>query len=107
MHRYIKNRDESPSNVKSMPVFHNNRVYVTLGGDIWWGKHRAWLKCIDVTKTGEVTKDCEIWSYELQRHCCATPAIHDGLVFVGDCDVDYDQLCRIGSPVSLDDYRVV
>ena len=38
VHRFVGNRKESPSNIKSMPVFHNNRVYVTGGGDIWWGK---------------------------------------------------------------------
>ena len=85
VHQYIGNRRESPSNIKSMPVFHNNRVYVTVGGDIWWGKHQAWLKCIDATKTGDITNSAEIWSYALQRHCCSTPSIYDGLIFVADC----------------------
>ena len=85
VHKYIKNRKESPSNIKSMPVFHNNRVYVTVGGDIWWGKHQAWLKCIDATKTGDITNSAQIWSYELQRHCCSTPSVYDGLIFVADC----------------------
>jgi len=85
VHEYLGNRSESPSNVKSMPVFHGNRVYVTVGGDIWWGKHQAWLKCIDATKTGDITDDGEVWSYPLERHCCSTPSIHDGLVFVADC----------------------
>jgi len=85
IHQYIKNRSESPSNIKSMPVFHNNRVYITVGGDIWWGKHQAWLKCIDATKTGDITNSGEVWSYPLERHCCSTPAVYDGLVFVADC----------------------
>jgi len=85
VHQYIGNRSESPSNIKSMPAFHGNRVYVTVGGDIWWGKHQAWLKCIDATRTGDITDDGEVWSYPLQRHCCSTPSIHDGLVFVADC----------------------
>ena len=50
--QYLRNREVSPSNIKSMPVFHDNRLYVTHGGDIWWGKNQAWLKCIDATKTG-------------------------------------------------------
>ncbi len=66
-------------------MFHGNRVYVTFGGDIWWGKHQAWLKCIDATRTGDITDDGEVWSYPLERHCCSTPSIHDGLVFVADC----------------------
>jgi outer membrane protein assembly factor BamB len=85
VHRYNGNRRESPSNVKSMPVFCDNRVYVTVGGDLWWGKNQAWLKCIDATKTGDVTRTGEVWSYPLERHCMATPAVHGGLVFAADC----------------------
>jgi outer membrane protein assembly factor BamB len=83
--QYIGNRSESPSNIKSMPVFYRNRVYVTVGGDIWWGKNQAWLKCIDATRTGNITNSGEVWSYPLEQHCCSTPSIHDGLVFVADC----------------------
>lgn len=85
VHKYIGNRRESPSNIKSMPVFYKNRVYVTVGGDIWWGKHQAWLKCIDATETGDVTDYGELWSYPLERHCCSTPSISNGLAFVADC----------------------
>lgn len=85
IHRYIGNRRESPSNIKSMPVFYRKRIYVTVGGDIWWGKHKAWLLCIDATKTGDVTKSGLLWSYPLERHCCSTPSIEDGLVYVADC----------------------
>ena len=68
-----------------MPVFHNNRLYVTVGGDIWWGKHKAWLLCIDATKTGDITESGLLWSYPLDRHCCSTPSIQDGLAYVADC----------------------
>jgi len=85
VHRFNGNRRESPSNIKSMPVFCGNRVYVTVGGDLWWGKNQAWLKCIDATKTGDVTRTAEVWSYPLERHCMATPAVHGGLVFAADC----------------------
>ena len=67
-----------------MPVFHNNRVFVTVGGDLWWGKRQASLKCIEATRTGDITRTGEIWSYPLERHAMCTPAIHQGLVFVGD-----------------------
>jgi outer membrane protein assembly factor BamB len=85
IHSYIRNRQKSPSNIKSMPVFYKRRLYVTLGGDIWWGKNQAWLKCIDATKSGDVTKTGLVWSYPVERHCCSTPAIHDGLAYVADC----------------------
>ncbi len=84
VHRYNSNRKVSPSNVKSMPVFHHNRVYVTVGGDLWWGKNETWLKCMDATKTGDITKSGEIWSCPMERHCMCTPAVQDGLVFAGD-----------------------
>lgn len=85
VHRYIRNRRESPSMISSMPVFHEGRLYVTVGGDIWWGKHQAWLQCIDATGTGDVTGRGPMWSYALDRHCCSTPAVHQGLVYAADC----------------------
>ena len=84
VHAGHSNRRETPSNIKSMPVFFDGRVYVTAGGDIWWGKNQAWLKCIDASRSGDVTSSAEVWSYEMKR-TCSTPAIYDGMVFVADC----------------------
>ena len=84
VHRYVRNRQESPSNIMGMPVFYRNRIYVAGGGDFWWGKLEAWVKCIDATRTGDITKDGQVWSQPLLQHSCTTPAIYDGLVFVGD-----------------------
>ena len=83
--QYMGNRQQSPSNIKSTPVFDNNRLYVTVAGDIWWGKNQAWLKCIDATKEGDITSTGLVWSCALKEHCCSTPAVHDGLVYVADC----------------------
>jgi outer membrane protein assembly factor BamB len=81
VHRFMRNRNKSPSNIKSMPVFHDGRLYITHGGDIWWGKEQCWLKCVDATNSRE------LWSYELIKgHCCSTPSVHDGMVFVADCE---------------------
>ncbi len=85
IHDYLRNREESPSNFLGMPVFYKNRIYVTVGGDIWWGKKEAWLKCIDATKSGDITNSGEIWSTNLEEHSAATPAISNGLVYVTDC----------------------
>jgi len=85
IHDYLRNRNESPSNFLGMPVFYRNRIYVTVGGDIWWGKRKTWLKCIDANKTGDITATGEIWSYPLEQHSAATPAISNGLVYVTDC----------------------
>jgi outer membrane protein assembly factor BamB len=85
VHRYNGNRRESPSNIYGMPVFRNNRIYVAGGGDLFWGKNEAWLKCVDATKTGDITGTGQIWSYPLEKHVLSTPAIHNGLVFIADC----------------------
>ncbi|NQT03146.1 MAG: PQQ-binding-like beta-propeller repeat protein [Planctomycetes bacterium] len=85
VHRFMRNRNISPSNIKSMPVFHDDRLYITHGGDIWWGKEQCWLKCIDAA--ADSTNSRELWSYELSKgHCCSTPSVHDGMVFVADCE---------------------
>jgi outer membrane protein assembly factor BamB len=85
LHSYIRNRRESPSIIKGLPVIHDGRLYVTVGGDIWWGKREAWLQCIDAGQSGDVTSTALRWSYPVERHCCTTPAIRDGLVYVADC----------------------
>ncbi len=86
INEYKRNRKESPSNIKGMPVFHNNRVYVAVGGDIWWGKKKSWLQCIDAAKQGDITSSGLLWSHEMNTHCCATPAIFNGLIFITDCE---------------------
>ncbi len=85
VHEYLRNRKESPSDIYGMPVIYKNRIYIAGGGDLWWGKNEAWLKCIDATKTGDVTQTAQIWSYPVERHVMSTVAIHDGLVFIADC----------------------
>ena len=85
IHEYLRNRKVSPSNFLGMPVFYKNRIYVTVGGDIWWGKREAWLKCIDASKTGDITSSGEIWSFPLEEHSASTPAISNGLIYVTDC----------------------
>jgi outer membrane protein assembly factor BamB len=85
VHKWVGNRKESPSNIMGMPVIVDGRVYVVAGGDMWWGKTQSWLKCIDAGKTGDVTTSAQVWSATLKSHCCSTPSIHDGLVYITDC----------------------
>src|SRR6185295_1218927 len=68
-----------------MPVFVHERLYIAGGGDLWWGKNEAWLKCVDATKTGDITTNGVVWSYALEKHVMSTPAVHDDLVFIADC----------------------
>ena len=93
VHKFNSNRREGPSNIYGMPVFHENRLYVAGGGDIWWGKNAAWLKCINVvalTRPSATLSPSDgerglIWSYPLEKHVMSTPAVSDGLVFIADC----------------------
>jgi outer membrane protein assembly factor BamB len=97
VHKYSTNRRESPSNLYGMPVFQQNRLYVAGGGDIWWGKNEAWLKCIDVTALTRpdghplpsVARGAGgeglVWTYPLEKHVLSTVAVYDGLVFIADC----------------------
>ncbi|MGI8604937.1 MAG: PQQ-binding-like beta-propeller repeat protein [Verrucomicrobiales bacterium] len=84
VHRFTTNRQEGPSNIFGMPVFHDGRLYVTGGGDLWWGKTDAWLKCIDPSGHGDVTTTHEVWTALLQQHVLSTPAVYNRLVFVAD-----------------------
>jgi outer membrane protein assembly factor BamB len=85
VHRYNGNRRESPSNIYGMPVFFGNRIYVAGGGDIFWGKNEAWLKCLNATGSGDITATAGVWTYPLQKHVLSTVAIDQGLVFIADC----------------------
>ena len=85
IHQYLSNRREGPSNFYGMPVFYRNRIYLAGGGDVFWGKNEAWLKCIGATKTGDITTNGLVWTYPLQKHVMSTPAVYDGLVFIADC----------------------
>jgi outer membrane protein assembly factor BamB len=92
IHKYSQNRREGPSNLYGMPVFHHNRLYIAGGGDIWWGKNQAWLKCLDVAALSRNSNDASsnnasglVWSYPLEKHVMATPAVTDDLIFIADC----------------------
>lgn len=85
IHNYLNNRTEGPSLSNGMPVFYKNRIYLAGGGDIWWGKRKGWIKCIDATKKGDITTTGEFWSFPLDQPSVSTPAISSGLVYITDC----------------------
>jgi outer membrane protein assembly factor BamB len=86
IHSYLRNRQEGPSNIYGMPVFHDGRLFVAGGGDVFWGKTEAWLKCIEPSGEGDITSNATIWSYGLNKHTLSTVAIADGLVYVTDSE---------------------
>jgi outer membrane protein assembly factor BamB len=85
IHRYLSNRREGPSVIYSMPVFYEGRIYLTGGGDLWWGKNEAWIKCIGIETADGKESAASIWVQPLQKHVLSTPAIYHGLAFVSDC----------------------
>jgi outer membrane protein assembly factor BamB len=82
IHDYLGNRHESPSVIHGMPVFEAGRLFVAGGGDLWWGKTNAWIKCYRT----DAVPPREIWSRALDGHVVATPSVAAGMVFIGDCD---------------------
>ena len=81
------------------------------GGDNFWGKNEAWLKCIDTATLARpaghpLPSDGRgaggeglVWSYPLQKHVMSTPAIHNGLVFIADCGREFHCLdAETGKP---------
>ncbi len=81
VHRFTLNKSEGPSDFFGAPVFNDDRLYIAGGGDLWWGKNEAWLKCLDLSSAQPTLR----WSYPLVRHTFSTAAVHDGLVYVSDC----------------------
>ncbi len=84
VHRFTQNRQQGPSNIYGMPVVVGNRVYIAGGGDVFWGKNEAWVKCFDATLTGDVTSRAEFWTCPLDKHTITTAAVADGLVYATD-----------------------
>ena len=84
VHRYNGNRAVSPSNIYGMPVLQDGRLFVVGGGDWFWGKHEAWLKCVNPDGSGDITQSGLQWTYPVNRHSMSTPAVQDGLAYVAD-----------------------
>jgi outer membrane protein assembly factor BamB len=83
VHRFTGNRKISPSTIMTPPVFVGDRIYVTHGGDLWWGKNEAWLKCLAADQPGDSTTTTALWSYQLKQSC-STPAVAGPLTFTAD-----------------------
>jgi outer membrane protein assembly factor BamB len=83
IHSFKTNRRESPSCIHGMTVFDGARLYAAGGGDLWWGKNAAWLKCVEPGEGARAPK--EVWSYPLRKHVMSSPSISHGRVYIADC----------------------
>lgn len=81
---YLNNRRTSPSNIYGMPVVDGDRIYVAGGGDWFWGKNEAWVKCLRAGGKGDTTATSLVWSHPIGRHTMSTPAVAGGMVFAAD-----------------------
>lgn len=73
-----------PSQIISTPVFHDGRVYVTIGQDPAHGRGRGLLNCIDASKTGDITQTGCLWRYDDLERSLSSVAVADGLVYAAD-----------------------
>ncbi len=73
-----------PSEIIASPVFHDGKVYCTIGQDPMHGRGRGLLHCIDATKTGDLTKIGCVWRFDGIERTIASVAISDGLLYAAD-----------------------
>ena len=73
-----------PSEIIASPVFHDGKVYCTIGQDPMHGRGRGLLHCIDATKTGDVTHSGCVWKFDGIERTIGSVAIKDGLLFASD-----------------------
>lgn len=76
--KHSKNSPEGPSEVIGTPVFHEGRVYVTIGQSPLHGVGQGCLSCVDAA-TG-----AKVWSSPLVDRTLATVSIADGLLYIAD-----------------------
>ncbi len=85
---YTTNKNDGtfvgPSEIISTPVFHEGRVYTTIGQDPTHGRGRGLLHCIDASGLGDITTSGAVWTYTGIERSVSSVAIHDGLLFAVD-----------------------
>ena len=73
-----------PSEVIATPVYHDGRVYVSIGQDPEHGEGVGALSCIDPTQRGDLAQSGLLWRYTDINRSLSTVSVHDGLVYAGD-----------------------
>jgi hypothetical protein len=71
--------------ILASPVFHENRVYISLGKDPGMSsKEKGRLVCIDATRQGDISETGLVWKFDDLHASCTTVAISDGFLFAAD-----------------------
>ena len=76
--RHNQNKTDGPSEIIGTPVFHNGRVYITIGQSHIHGIGQGHLSCVDAA-SGKL-----IWGSRLVDRTTATVSIADGLLYIVD-----------------------
>ncbi len=86
--KYTTNQNDGtflgPSEIIASPVFHEGRVYCTIGQDPMHGRGRGILNCIDASKTGDITHTGCVWTYDGIERSIGGVAISGGLLYASD-----------------------
>jgi outer membrane protein assembly factor BamB len=86
--KYTSNTNDGtflgPSEIIASPVFHDGKVYCTIGQDPMHGRGRGLLHCIDAGQTGDITHSGCQWLYEGIERSISSVAVHEGIVYASD-----------------------
>jgi outer membrane protein assembly factor BamB len=77
-------KGDGPSNIIGTPVFHGNRVYLTVGQDPSHNEGKGVLNCIDATGVGDISTSGVVWKYKGIGRSMSTVSVVDGLVFAAE-----------------------
>ena len=74
----------SPSEIIGSPVFHDERIYVTIGQDPLHGAGRGALTCLRADGSGDVSQTGVLWRYLGIGRSLSTVSVADGLVYAAE-----------------------
>lgn len=66
------------------PVFHEGRVFMSVGQDPDNGYGSGHAYCVDPSKRGDITESGLVWRYDSINRSISTAAIADGLIYLAD-----------------------
>jgi outer membrane protein assembly factor BamB len=76
--------DKGPVEILATAVFHDGKVYCSIGKNPDDGPGPGCLSCIDASKTGDITTTGKVWQSEKLQTSSTSPSIVDGLLFIAD-----------------------